>query len=240
MELVEKSHDYLNQTVGKIVAKDYRKAMVFKSHGIDFCCGGKISVEQACLENNADLNKVLEELIAIDNQEKTSEKFDLMSLSELVDFIVDNHHVYTKNTLREMEPMVAKVAMVHGEWRPELHEIKDLFTELINELVPHMQKEEIILFPAIKAIEQGNRSPFDTDTIQHPISMMESEHDVAGDIMKQIRQLSDNYTLPRGACATYTVVYKVLEELESDLHQHIHLENNLLFPKVLQVNPGEL
>ncbi|TNF32338.1 MAG: iron-sulfur cluster repair di-iron protein [Deltaproteobacteria bacterium] len=227
--------NYLELTVGKIVARDYRKALVFRSNGIDFCCGGNISVEKACKEVGADLSIVLEQLRILDQGESNLPDFNALPLDQLIAFIVNKHHKYTVDTLRELEPLIAKVAMVHGGWRPELHEIKDIFGQLKDELMSHMQKEEMVLFPAIISLFRGGDSSFCGNSIQHPISRMEMEHDFAGECMKQIRNLSQGFELPKGACATYTVVYKVLKEFEADLHHHIHLENNILFPKVLSL-----
>lgn len=229
-------NDYSKMSVGKIVAKDYRKAIIFRSHGIDFCCGGKKSVEEACQEANVSTAELLNELQEIDLKKDTVQDFENMPLDDLINHIVEKHHQYTKKTLLELEPLVKKVAMVHGDWRPELRKIETVFQDLVAELIPHMQKEEIVLFPAIKALLKGGASPFDQNSIGHPISMMEYEHDMAGNLMKEIRTLTDDFILPKGACATYTVVYKVLEEFEADLHQHIHLENNILFPKVVNKN----
>lgn len=233
MKEVVESNDYLDLTVGKIVARDYRKAMVFRSNGIDFCCGGNISVEQACKDVGADVNSVLEQLCILDEGESDLPDFNELPLDQLIAFIVNKHHKYTNETLKELEPLVAKVAMVHGGWRPELNEIKEIFGKLKDELVSHMQKEEMVLFPAIISLSRGGDSSFCGNSIQHPISRMEMEHDIAGEFMKQIRALSNGFELPKGACATYTVVYKVLKEFEADLHHHIHLENNILFPKAL-------
>lgn len=151
METKELNDNYLTLTVGKIVAKDYKKAMVFKSHGIDFCCGGKISVEQACLENGANFEQVIHELNELDTIQDTSEDFNQMELTSLIDYIVEKHHEYTRNVILQLQPMINKVAMVHGGWRIELNEIRNLFEELSQELLPHMQKEERVLFPAIKS-----------------------------------------------------------------------------------------
>lgn len=238
MNIVSINKDYLDLTVGKIVAEDYRKAIVFRSYGIDFCCGGKVTLEQACLASGTDPSLILNELKVLDMQQWELQDFNSMRIDELISHIVEKHHRYTQDTVEKLAPLVDKVARVHGDRHPELCEIQSLFRELAAELIPHMQKEEIVLFPAIQALINGASSPFNGVTIQDPISMMETEHDVAGAIMKEIRKLSNGFTLPKGACATYTVVYRVLEEFESDLHQHIHLENNILFPKVVETKEG--
>lgn len=232
----EQINEYLTLTVGKIVARDYRKAMVFRSYGIDFCCGGNISMEAACIEAGADVNELLSEFEEIDENQQIGLDFESIPFNELIRHIVDVHHQYTRKTLFALEPLVNKVAMVHGGWRPELLEVQELFKDLIAELIPHMQKEEMVLFPAIQALENGGESPFNAQTIINPISMMELEHETAGELMKQIRELTEGFTLPKGACATYTVVYKTLAEFEEDLHKHIHLENNILFPRVIAMN----
>ena len=227
--------DYSKTNIGKIVAKDYRKAMVFKSFGLDFCCGGAIKLEEAAKESNLDLNHIVEELKKVDLTTETDEDYDTWALDKLVDHIISKHHGYVRNTIEQLTPMLAKVEMVHGQWRPELVEVNQLFKEISNELIPHMQKEEMILFPAIKELLKGHENGSSTcfGSVQNPINMMLIEHDAAGDLMKKINSLTSGYTLPKGACATYTVVYKVLSEFENDLFTHIHLENNILFPKAI-------
>lgn len=237
MNTVEKQ-DYSNMSVGKIVARDYRKAMVFKSYGIDFCCGGAIKLKDVAEEYKVNYDELLGALHEVDlknNDEPTN--YNEWPLNKLVDHIVNKHHNYVRETVTQVTPLMAKLEMVHGQWRPELLEIKALFTELSQELMMHMQKEEMILFPAIKELEAGreNESGACFGTVINPINMMEHEHDIAGDLMKKISSLSDGYTLPKGACATYTVVYKVLNEFQEDLFTHIHLENNILFPRAIEL-----
>lgn len=237
MEAQEKTGiDYENMTIGKIVAKDYRKAMVFKAHGIDFCCGGGISLLQAANEHKVSLDQLLAELKKIDAIEELDVNYNEWETEKLINHIVDKHHVYVANTIEQLSPLLNKVEMVHGGWRPELVEVNRLFREVANELIPHMHKEERILFPAILEMANGNISAGQRfGSVQNPINMMEHEHDIAGDLMRKIAELTDDYTLPKGACATYTVVYKVLNEFEQDLHTHIHLENNILFPRAIEM-----
>lgn len=228
--------DYSEMTIGKIVAKDYRKAMVFKAHGLDFCCGGNIPLKQATDENKLDIQQILSQLEAIDASENTSEDYENWSTEKLVNHIIDKHHAYVSNTILQLTPMINKVEMVHGEWRPELVEVNSLYSELCAELTMHMRKEETILFPAILDMSKKMESEGSCfGSVKNPISMMEHEHDIAGDLMKQIHALTDGYTLPKGACATYTVVYKTLQEFEEDLFVHIHLENNILFPRAIKM-----
>lgn len=229
----EIQNPYQELTVGKIVARDYRKAMVFKKHNIDFCCGGKISVEEAAQKANVDFERVLAELEAVDQLVENTEDYNQWPLDRLVDHILEKHHEYVKNTMIQLTPMLNKVVMVHGTWRPELHEVSDHFNAVVHELTCHMYKEEEVLFPAIKRLVNGRGNENTFGSVQNPIRAMEHEHDVAGELMKRISVLTDGYALPKGACATYTVVYKVLKEFEDDLHEHIHLENNILFPKAI-------
>lgn len=228
--------DYTKLTVGKIVAKDYRKAMVFKSHGVDFCCGGGISIESAIEDKDVSLNTIIEELEKIDLLETVEADYENWPTKRLVEHIIEAHHRYVERTIAQLTPMLAKVEMVHGEWRPELTEINRLYLELSQELLMHMKKEEQILFPAILTLDDACATGANCfGSVQNPITMMEHEHDIAGDLMKKINELTDGYTLPKGACATYTVVYSVLKEFEADLFTHIHLENNILFPRAIKL-----
>ncbi len=228
--------DYSTMTIGKIVAKDYRKAMVFKSHGIDFCCGGQISIKDAVEGNESKLDQIIGELNAIDSYENTVEDYENWPTKKLVDHIIDKHHGYVRSTILQLTPMLNKVEMVHGEWRPELVEINSLFRELSQELLLHMKKEENILFPTILQMDDESESEDHCFwSIEQPIAAMEHDHDLAGNLTKKINELTDGYAPPKGACATYIVVYKVLQEFEEDLFTHIHLENNILFPRAKQM-----
>jgi regulator of cell morphogenesis and NO signaling len=239
METIENTQaDYNKLTVGKIVAKDYRKAKVFKKYGIDFCCGGNIKIEEAAKDVNADAGDIIEELLLIDAAiSDDGVNYESWSTDQLIKHIVEVHHHYVSSTIEHLMPMVEKVARVHGHWRTELLDIEKTFKAIAEELTVHMHKEELILFPAI--LEMSNNCGVSNNqhfgTIQNPIRMMLMEHDSSGELMRKINQLTDNYTLPKGACATYTVMYKLLEEFENDLHTHIHLENNILFPRAIEL-----
>lgn len=230
----EEKNAYLELTVGKIVARDYRKALVFKKHGIDFCCGGKIGVAQAAAEAGVALDTIIGELELLDQAGKEINDFDSWPLDKLIDFILDKHHAYVKTTIEQLTPMLEKVVKVHSGWRPELTEVNDVFYALARELACHLYKEEEVFFPLIRKRATGE--DLGSSSIEHPVKAMEHEHDIAGQLMQKIKELTDNYTPPAGACATYIVVYKVLKEFEMDLHQHIHLENNILFPKAALLN----
>ncbi|PTX12211.1 regulator of cell morphogenesis and NO signaling [Pontibacter mucosus] len=229
------------ETVGELVAKDYRKAQVFKKYGIDFCCGGKKSVKQVCAEKGISQDELEAELIALDEAEKAREvEYNKWDLGFLADYIVNTHHKYLQEAIPALYEYTTKIARVHGSRHPELLEVVKHYTNVANELEAHMPKEERVLFPYIKQLEEAKKSgvklePAGFGSIQNPINMMEMEHESAGGEMERIRELTNNYTLPADACATYTVAFKKLKEFEDDLFRHIHLENNILFPKAIEM-----
>lgn len=229
------------KAVGEIVRENFKAADILSEHGIDFCCGGKISLATACEEKGTDVNKVILELAKLEGSGAVgSLDFDNWDLGFLIDFIINTHHKYVSSAIPQIIPLAQKVAEVHGEIHPEVIQIRDLFEGLADELLSHMQKEEQILFPFIKKLLDTTTSQDEIDnfhcaTVQGPISVMEAEHDNAGIVLKEISKLSNGYTLPEGACNTFRVLYGKLNEFENDLHRHIHLENNILFPKSLKL-----
>ncbi len=229
------------ESLGEIAAKDLRKAQIFKKYGLDFCCGGKKTVKQACAEKGLDVTKIEQELQQADKLPATRPvPYDEWSLDFLSDYIVNTHHSYVKKTLPELRGYAAKVARVHGARHPELLAIHQLVENVNAELSEHLVKEEQVLFPFIKqlvaAVDKGEKMPASHfGSIENPISMMESEHETAGRDLEQIRKLSDNFSIPDDACASYSLLYRMLEEFEDDLHIHVHLENNILFPKALKL-----
>ena len=228
-----------DETLGEIAAKDLRKAQIFKKHGIDFCCGGKKTVKQACAEKGLDVTLIEWELQQADKVVAARPlPYNEWSLDFLADYIVNTHHTYVKNSLPDLRAYAAKVARVHGERHPELIPIHHLVESINAEFTPHMLKEEQILFPYIKDMvsSKNNSSPLHPSSfgsVKAPINMMEMDHESAGKNMEEIRALSGNYTLPQDACASYSLLYRMLAEFEEDLHIHVHLENNILFPKAL-------
>jgi regulator of cell morphogenesis and NO signaling len=227
-----------DETLGEIAAKDLRKAQIFKKHGIDFCCGGKKTVKQACAEKGLDVTLIEQELQQTDKTISSSRPlpYNEWTLDFLADYIVNTHHSYVRKTLPDIRNYSAKVAKVHGEHHPELLPIHELVEAVNAELTAHMMKEERILFPYIKEIvaSKSNGSlQQSSGSVQGPINMMEMEHEAVGKNLEEIRTLSANYSLPQDACASYSLLYRMLEEFEDDLHMHIHLENNILFPKAL-------
>ena len=225
--------------VGKIVADNFRTAKVFTDFGIDFCCKGAVKLSEACESRGLDTEKVIQELLPI-FQTADSTNYLGMGMEELVDHIVTVHHKYVENTIPALKFYLDKINRVHGDRHPELEEIKTLFFETADALTVHMKKEEFILFPYIKAMEDALKNEFPLSAphfghIDNPIAMMEEEHDTEGERFRKIAALSNAYTPPSDACQTYRVAFAMLQEFESDLHTHIHLENNILFPVAQQV-----
>ncbi len=222
--------------IGELVANDYRAASVFKKQKIDFCCQGNRSIGDACLERGIDQNDLLHDL-----QQAVSEKattaFDYKSWPAdlLADYIEKKHHRYVEAKIQEILPYLDKVVRVHGGKHPELFEIQDLFKQSANELTTHMKKEELVLFPHIRKMVQsnGNYVAAAFHTVQNPIEMMHHEHDTEGERFRKISYLTNGYQAPLDACNTFMVTYALLKEFEDDLHEHIHLENNILFPTAL-------
>jgi regulator of cell morphogenesis and NO signaling len=230
-----------NKSVGEIVKLDFRAADVFSSYGIDFCCGGKISVAKACTNAKIEASLVIDALEKMQNQTGAAvHDFDSWNIGFLADYIIHTHHQYVSKAIPQILPLAQKVANVHGEHHSEVIMINELFNELAGELLSHMQKEEQILFPYIKQLvvnESAGNCAADScfGTVAGPISVMEQEHENAGVILKQLYQLSNGYTPPEDACNTFRVLYGKLKEFEDDLHRHIHLENNILFPKAIEM-----
>ncbi len=221
------------ETVGEIAAKDMRKAELLKKLGIDFCCGGKKSLEDACAEKGLDVNKVKAELEQSEKMPATGPQLDFntFSASFLADYIQNVHHGYVNKNAPMIEDLAQKVAAHHGQHVPLLVAVYRKVNELCSELLTHMKKEEQVLFPTIKLLESGGMVKIGFDSINDPIFVMERDHDIAGELMRDIRQLTHDFQVPEGACNSIRMLYFKLEEFESDLLQHIHLENNILFPK---------
>ena len=225
------------KTVAEIVTENIRTADVFKKNGIDFCCGGHVSVQEICAKKGVDYSKLKEEILNIGKTPSSGHDFNSWDLEFLADYIENTHHKYVTEANQLIIEYSDKVASVHGHHYTETVKINRLFHELANELTMHMQKEEQILFPIIrniaKAKKDGSSFSHSVGSIQQPIKMMEEEHTGAGDILKKIAELSNNYKPPVDACNTYRALYSKLEEYQNDLFQHIHLENNILFPKAI-------
>jgi regulator of cell morphogenesis and NO signaling len=230
------------KTVREIALEMPVTTRVFEEFKIDYCCHGNTQFDEACRNVGASPSIVMQR---IDGVLDTSPQNDLppfadMLLSDLIDHILDKHHVYTKAEVAQLTPLMAKVASRHGEHNPFLFELKDLFQKLCDDLEPHMMKEEMVLFPYIQKLEYSYRNhmaaafpPF--GTVRHPVNMMNIEHEEVGDILSRMRTVTSDYKLPDGACPSFTALYHRLADLERDLHQHIHLENNVLFPRAIDL-----
>lgn len=224
-------------TVGEIVAQNYHAAGVFRRHGLDFCCGGNITLKSACEKNQLYVDEMIQELLNIPwNQPAADENYMAWQPDYLIDYIEKTHHTFVRSKTDEIAVYAAKVAHVHGERHPENKLIYDHFISLARELMQHMDSEEKRVFPLIKDIYRARVSgkpvgPEETEALQKELELMTAEHEAAGDLMAAIRKLSNNFTPPDDACATYRILYQNLAGFESDLHKHVHLENNILFRK---------
>lgn len=230
-------------TVGQLVTERPSRSRVFQKLGIDFCCGGKQSLDEACRSKGLDPGAVLQALLAEDNSAPSQGSGTdpaSMTLSDLCDHIEARHHAYLKAELPRLHAMIRKVAAVHGDKHPWMHEVRSVFDELHAEMQSHMMKEEHVLFPIIRRLERGeSNAAFHCGGVANPIRVMEHEHDSAGGALSRMRQLSSDYTPPEGACNTFRAMLDGLRELEEDMHQHVHKENNILFPRALQVETGK-
>ena len=230
-----------NQIIGELVARDYRTASVFKKYSIDFCCQGNRTIQEACEKKNIDTKKVLEDLVAImEAKSESTTDYQSWPLDLLADYIEKKHHRYVQEKTLEIQPYLDKICKVHGERHPELLEIKEEFNASAGELAAHMKKEELILFPFIRKMTKAKLENTKVDaahfgTVKNPIQMMMNEHTVEGHRFMKIEELTNNYTPPQDACNTYRVSFALLKEFEQDLHLHIHLENNILFPRAIEI-----
>lgn len=227
------------QNIGELVAQDYRAASVFKKYGIDFCCQGNRTIGEACEAKQLDVKAVVGDLnVSMQANSESATDYKLWPVDLLVDYIEKKHHRYVEEKTQEILPFLDKICNVHGERHPELFEINAQFKAAAGELAQHMKKEELILFPYVRKMATTPKSSIKFDkphfgTVQNPIQMMMHEHNTEGERFRKIESLSDNYTPPSDACNTYKVTFALLKEFEQDLHLHIHLENNILFPKAI-------
>ncbi|RLJ96426.1 iron-sulfur cluster repair di-iron protein [Tenacibaculum discolor] len=229
-----------NTTVADIVANNYKTATIFKLYGIDFCCNGNRTIQEVSTKKNIVPDTLINKLIRIDKGSKSTNDYQNWSLDFLCDYVYQNHHTYVEKQIPEILEYLTKIAKVHGNNHPELHEVLLLFKESAGELTTHMKKEELILFPFIKKLVTASNSnttftPPPFGTVENPINMMHTEHDNEGNRFRTIAELTNNYTPPEDACNTYKVALAMLQEFEEDLHKHIHLENNILFKKAIKL-----
>lgn len=229
------------KTVREVAVENPAATRVFERFGVDYCCGGNQGLEQACQRAGVSLDEVIDSLEMEEETARAAKQVhDWQSepLSDLIDHIKNTHHRYTREEIVRLAALVQKVCSVHGKNHPELFEIQSSFRGLAQELTTHMMKEEIVLFPYIARMEEAVIQkepvvPAPFGTVANPVAMMEHEHDSAGNALRSIRKASGDFTAPADACISYQTLYKTLFAFEADLHQHIHLENNILFPRAI-------
>jgi len=232
------------KTVREFAVEFPNATRLFEKLGIDYCCGGNRSLKDACAAAGVSVDEVTRWNESARIGEAPTD-FAAISLRALVTHILDKHHVDTRSEIERLQSLIEKVWNAHGANHPELARLKSSFQNLSAELEPHMIKEEMVLFPYILRLEEHAKKnqpvsapPF--RTIANPIQMMNMEHDGAGYLLRQIRHVTSDFTVPPDACMSYQTLYKALEEFERDLHQHIHLENNILFPRAIGMEKGLL
>ena len=228
-------------TIGEIVAADYRTAALFSQLGIDFCCKGHRTLEEVCTKKNLNPENIKHDLTSImsKNDDNTID-FKSWEIDLLSDYVEKTHHRYVEENSQVLLGMLNKLCKVHGDRHPELFEINQLFLESAQDLAAHMKKEELILFPFIRKMVAAKRGQQPIvrphfGTVDNPISMMMHEHDTEGERFRKIAMLTENYNPPADACTTYRTAFSMLDHFEKDLHKHIHLENNILFPSAQQM-----
>jgi regulator of cell morphogenesis and NO signaling len=229
--------DPTSTTLGELVTATPGAARVFERHGLDYCCGGQRSLGEACAEVQVESTDVLEEIAAL--EDGPAPDWPAMGPTELVDHLEATHHEYLNAELPRLSALAEKVAGVHGERHPELAEVRSTFEALRGDLEPHLMKEERVLFPMIRELAASDTAPsFHCGTLRNPIGVMGTEHDRVGEMLAHLRELTDGYQAPDDGCASYRMLYAGLAELEADTHLHVHKENNLLFPAVLELENG--
>jgi regulator of cell morphogenesis and NO signaling len=230
------------KTVREIAIEMPFATRVFEEFKIDYCCGGRKMFLEACRSARANPEIVLNEIKNV-IEKRQGQEFEWLKesgLTELIEHIVKKHHVFTREEIENLTPLMEKVTKRHGENHFELFVLKRIFNELCRDLSVHLLKEEQVLFPYIKRLEKSISEPNSLiapcfGTVQNPVQMMMLEHDTAGDLLHKMREITNDYLIPAGACLSFTALYIGLEAFEKDLHQHIHLENNLLFPHAVEL-----
>ena len=229
------------QTVRDIALEQPSSIRVFEQYGIDYCCGGRKPLAEACAAKNLEVDAVIATLEAAAKRgAQNASDWTRASLEDLANHIVAKHHAYVKNELPRLAALAQRVVHRHGDTQAELPLIQTKLALLDEELTQHLAKEEVVLFPYVAKLERASKNGTGAPhgcfgTVANPIAMMTSEHDTAGSLIAEIRELSNQFTTPAGACPTYHAFYDGLREFEQDLHQHIHLENNILFPRAIEL-----
>ncbi len=225
--------------IGDIVAQNYKAASIFKKYQIDFCCNGNRTITDAAKKKNLSEDQLVGELNeALSNKSMGEIDFNAFPIDLLADYIEKTHHRYIDAKIAEITPYLRRVVSVHGDSHPELIEVEELFLASAKDLTGHTKKEELMLFPYIRLLVKaeltgGKRPTTKMGDAADYIALMEDDHNTEGERFRSISVLTNNYTPPEDACNTYRVTYSLLQEFEEDLHRHIHLENNILFPKAI-------
>lgn len=235
-----------DKTVRELALETPTATRVFERMGIDYCCGGNKSLVEACRTANLNVDQVLDSLEVAEESARAAQtvrNWQIEPLADLIAHIKGSHHQYTREEIARLRPLLEKVCGVHGKNHPELLQIREVFEGLAQELTSHLMKEEMVLFPYVVRMEEAVIQkepviPAPFGTVQNPVSMMEHEHDSAGNALRAMREASKGYSAPAEACVSYKTLYQALSEFESDLHQHIHLENNILFPRAIAMEKG--
>ena len=231
------------KTVRELALEFPNATRVFERLGIDYCCGGNKSLEEACATANLSADEVLDSLESAEQASQATQKernWQVEPLANVIAHINSTHHTYTRGEIARLGPLFDKVCSVHGKHHPELEQVRTSFRGLAQELTTHMMKEEMVLFPYIERMEEAVTEkepvlPPPFGSVEKPVAMMMHEHDTAGEALRAMRQSSAGYTPPGDACISYQTLFKALAVFEADLHQHIHLENNILFPRAVEM-----
>jgi regulator of cell morphogenesis and NO signaling len=229
------------RTVGDFVAEDYRTAEVFEKYGIDFCCGGKVTLSNACEKKAVDREALLRDIdAAVREPVERGQDFSSWPTALLADYIVQVHHGYLHANLDTIAAYARKIAEVHGARHPEVLEIARTFDGIASDMKAHLREEEAVFFPAVKRLAEARRTgeereAGDAEALKASLASLRSEHEAIGEAVHAIRRLSGDYAIPDDACNTFVVTYRKLKEFEDDLHRHVHLENNILFPKAARL-----
>lgn len=229
------------RSIGAFVVENPLRAKIFEKYGIDYCCGGKRSLAEVCREREIDAKEIIAAIVECDSAadpqtiSSVEARVGSMSMSDLSSHIENTHHALLHEELPRLNQLASKVAAVHGDRHPELKILAGIFSAFKQELDMHMMKEEQVLFPFIRELDKATSAPsFHCGSLANPIRVMEFEHDQAGDALRKMREITDNYRLPENACNSYRALFKGLEEMERDLHTHVHEENNILFPAAIK------
>lgn len=224
------------KTLKSIVLDHHEYIPVLEKYSLDFCCRGGKTLNEASIEKNIPIDTLLEELAHSIKKSGTIMPFTEMSAEQLISYILIHHHFYVRNNIPILKNHLNKIVTKHGSTYPNMIEVAYLFNEIANDLLLHMEKEEQILFPSIRSIFSSSAADkaaeFVNGNLDGTIHLMESEHEKAGDILYTIRNLTNEYTPPVTACTTHRICLEELKAFEADLHQHVHLENNILFPMI--------